>query len=701
METQFALANAKIKLEELNRKAKATKESEDPFLYTALYSCIEAVDKVPQKLLEIDEAIKEAQEAAPLDPKTIITVGFLEWSKRNLVWTVERASEAAKERIKHLEELDTPAKRKAEMELCKEDTLYWFKWYAWTADPRNELLWAVPFVPFDYQTEFINWLEAIIYRRKTDALLDKSRDMGATWMIICMFAKYWLMPKGGASFQALVGSIKASDVDELGNPSTILEKLRLQFKLTPKWMLPKRFDTAFPLMKCVNPENGSTITGETANEDFGRSGRYTAIWFDEFAKFELAEAANTASSQSTNTRIYTYTPYGKGNYAYRLRMNGNMPIMSLHWTKHPFKDEDWYKGQQLKMTPAQIAQELDIDYEGSQEGRVFTSYNELYHVITKSEFMSAFPQSKRFDGSFKIPDNCFVALGQDWGSSEGDAHKNMLLWFFVLKEGSVTTNGIDLSGSVFMFHEHRQHAGSTVRMCASYIRAREFMLGVNSSLVTDRLMSHEAKSERDTYSLEHGYDFRAWSTDLNAGIAQVNDYLELHAFHQPHPFREYTRAEKYPEQKKIMGRPRFFIISDDDQGSIHFDEVLGRWLVNAPVDDEGAYWTRQEFPSYHFPEEDSGKPTKRLKPEKKMDDAMDVVRCVAATFFPPIAPLTKMEQMEKALPEELKLENIMKESPEDMGRSWMARKEAEARFNKKQERIVMDWREKIYEKFSR
>jgi len=200
-ETSIALANAKIKLEELNRRAKASKETKDPFLYSALYSCIEAVDKLPAKIAEIDEAIEETLIAAPDDAKTAIRIKYLEWTKQNLIWTVQRASEAAKERISHLAEINTPVKEKAEIEKCSKDNLYWFKWYAWTADPRNKLLWAVPFIPFEYQEEFIDWIDSIIYKRKTDGLSDKSRDMGITWTMVCLFAKYWLMPKDGTSFK--------------------------------------------------------------------------------------------------------------------------------------------------------------------------------------------------------------------------------------------------------------------------------------------------------------------------------------------------------------------------------------------------------------------------------------------------------------------------------------------------------------------
>lgn len=695
----LVIARAKIKLAEFERNSRNQKSSKDPYLYTALESCLEAVIKLPQELKQIDETIAELKESAPQDPATKVRVEYLEYRKYELSYLVNRSAEAARERIAHLEELNTPAKIRIEKQRCEDDTHYWFKWYAWTADPRNTMLWAVPFIPFDYQTKFIDWLEKLVFKLKTNGLNDKSRDMGATWTVICLMAKHWLMPKGGTAFQALVGSIKASDVDEVGNPSTILEKLRIQLKLTPHWMLPKGWKGTFPEMKCVNPENGSSITGETANEDFGRSGRYTMIWFDEFAAFQLAEAADTASSQSTYSRIYTFTPKGSSNFAARLRHNGNIPVMSLHWKEHPLKDERWYQYQKLTMTPVQVAQELDIDYYASQSGRVYEDYSEVYHVITKSEFMKAFPKAKDGRGNFKVPEGCYVGMGQDWGSTEG--HPNISLWFFVMKEGGVTSNGIDLAGSVFLFNEHKAEVNTTVRRVANYITEFEESVKISSDSITDRLMSHEAKSERDTYAEEHNLQFKAWSTDLNAGVAQVKNFLEIHSYHQPHPFREITRQEDFEDCPQIMGRPRFYIIVEDKQGTLNYDYTMNRWYCTVAVDSMGMKRTRDEFPVYHYAEEDlvKQKQTKRMKPVKIFDDAMDVLRCVASTFFPPIASLTKLERFEKSIPDSLSIQAAILASPEEKGRIWTARREAELKFQREEkQRNIPSWRESLYER---
>ncbi len=109
--------------------------------------------------------------------------------------------------------------------------------------------------------------------------------------------------------------------------------------------------------------------------------------------------------------------------------------------------------------------------------------------------------------------------------------------------------------------------------------------------------------------------------------------------------------------------------------------------------------TRTEFPVYHYPTEEIGKPSKKLKPVKKLDDAMDVVRCVGATFFPPIGEMTKKERLERSLPDAIKMHNAVKASPEDKARIWIARQEAIRDYeNKEAINNIGSWRDAIYEK---
>src|ERR1041384_4663320 len=119
--------------------------------------------------------------------------------------------------------------------------------------------------------------------------------------------------------------------------------------------------------------------------------------------------------------IAVFTPEGKAKKkaGVRLRGHGEGVVLSPE-KKHPKKKKDrWYKGQALSMDAVEIAQELDIDYEASQPGRILPMFNEAFHVITWSEFKAVY-------GVDHIPVTWNLCRAQDVGTSDG--HPNVTAW---------------------------------------------------------------------------------------------------------------------------------------------------------------------------------------------------------------------------------------------------------------------------------
>jgi len=673
------LLRLKLKLRELKTRAKtyASMSSNDAALFASLDLCLDAPAKIPGEFEKVNKAIDKLKKDAPEDFKTGVRVDYLEFSKWSLEQLIRRSSKEAfrrKERLFKL--LKSPAKQKEEMKKCADDIMYWFENYAWIVDPRNSLLYTFPFELFEFQKESVQWIDELIFTMRSDGLIDKSRDMGVTWLIVCMFVYYWLFPREGTKFEALITSYRADEVDKANVASTIFEKIRSQIRLLPSWMLPAEFDSKkhMTYMTVINPENKSTITGTTANAETGRSGRFTVIFFDEYASIEQDVSSYTASTQSANSRLFISTPKGKLNHFAQLRFAGDIPVRSFHWTKHPFKDARWYAGQKLRMSPEMVAQELDIDYDASQPGKVYPHYNEVYHVITKSDFMREIAGAIRIDDDgerhFRIPTDWNLGRAHDWGSSDsGGEHANITMWFATAKKGTTTrTHGIDISGSVFVYRMYTAPPHSTVRAVAKEVHKLQFPENEQARMI-DELMSHEALSERDTYEQEHNLYYKAWDTDYNGGIAQVRDYLEVQYVHQPHPFR-INRTTGAPF---IKGRPNIYIVVDDNQGECYFDRYTNKWQVRPGSDDHGLARLRAEFGVYHYPKSEAGKPVRRQRPEKMFDDAMDCLRCMAITF-PPIAQLSPQERMEAMLPKEYRTEEALKEHDmEERARLWFAR----------------------------
>src|SRR3990167_6303926 len=121
-------------------------------------------------------------------------------------------------------------KKEAAYELCRKNVLNFFRLFLWTYDPRKQPK-ELPFVPYDYQEVYINQLMESIDKGET-LLTQKSRDVGATWIILGVFLYRWLFKNENF----LLGSRKEEYVDKIGDMDTHFERLRFMLRLLPDWM---------------------------------------------------------------------------------------------------------------------------------------------------------------------------------------------------------------------------------------------------------------------------------------------------------------------------------------------------------------------------------------------------------------------------------------------------------------------------------
>jgi len=277
-------------------------------------------------------------------------------------------------------------------ELFHRDIIFAFNAFFYTLDVRRRPFHHQPFCTYKYQEEkvLLPLVEAI--NGGWDCPMEKSRDMGASWLVILTFLWFWLDPKGGTDF--LLGSRIEDYVDKKGDMRTLLEKARYTLRKLPKWLLPKGFvwKKHDNFMRLQNPETGASITGESNNANFSTGGRYAAVLFDEFAKWEGTDrAAWMAAGDATPSRIPVSTPFGAAGQHYDLVTDTTKRKIRLHWSLHPRKaegaycnwprkkdDEDlegegletlirspWYDRECQRRSALEIAQELDIDYIGA------------------------------------------------------------------------------------------------------------------------------------------------------------------------------------------------------------------------------------------------------------------------------------------------------------------------------------------------
>ena len=153
--------------------------------------------------------------------------------------------------------------------------------WCFTVDPRNvgtDRPTFLPFRLFKRQEDLVLFFQQII-NSQSAGLVEKSRDMGATWTTVAFSVWLWLFRPGAAIG---FGSRKELLVDRLGDMDSIFEKIRYTIKMLPGFLLPNGFDLNknCSYMKLLNPETNSSITGE-AGDNIGRGGRKLIYFKDE------------------------------------------------------------------------------------------------------------------------------------------------------------------------------------------------------------------------------------------------------------------------------------------------------------------------------------------------------------------------------------------------------------------------------------
>ena len=238
-------------------------------------------------------------------------------------------------------------------------------------DPRNEgkkLKAKMPFIPFAKQRELATWLLECMSNQE-DGLIEKSRDMGATWMACSFSVWLWLFVPGSAVGW---GSRKEALVDRLGDPGSIFEKMRAILRELPPSLLPEGFDPKIhsTFMKIIGP-HGSTITGESG-DNIGRGGRTTIYFKDESAHYERPELIEASLGDNTDCQIDISSVNGPNNLFHRKRNSGAVKVFVLDWRDHPGKDQAWYEKRKEKAESQGLqhifAQEVDRDYNSSNDG---------------------------------------------------------------------------------------------------------------------------------------------------------------------------------------------------------------------------------------------------------------------------------------------------------------------------------------------
>src|SRR5712691_9501930 len=141
-------------------------------------------------------------------------------------WPVADYRDVMEERAKRLAWLVKDKNRvRAAKAIYKEDPIRFIEHWAVVREPRevgSSSVSFIPFVMFQRQKDLIEFVQSLI-KDGESGLVEKSRDMGATWT--CCWISIWLylfLPGATVGW----GSREADLVDQKGNPDSIMEKIR-------------------------------------------------------------------------------------------------------------------------------------------------------------------------------------------------------------------------------------------------------------------------------------------------------------------------------------------------------------------------------------------------------------------------------------------------------------------------------------------
>jgi hypothetical protein len=367
-----------------------------------------------------------------------------------------------------------------------------------------------------------------------NVLIEKSRDMMATWSLCAVFL-HDLMFYEGASL--LMASKTFPTVDDGGpesTPDSLLGRVRFMYNQLPDWMrsrAPLRFKTGL----VRNENTGGYITGQKAIRTTGRGGKFSRALADEFGFWPYA-ASNLSSLRYAcqGGLILNSTPPEEGRHHEFGRIATSQQDyfhkIRLHWSMHPLRDAEWYQRSSSAMDPEAIARELDISYTGAVTARVYPMFDPEVHAAEEIEYDPKLPLYTAHDHGVNEETVLFIQVGEngDWfvideyqGGKEGE---------FTQRENVANLTPWDNAEAVVKILRaapYRLVVGADGR-----IQGLAGSYGDPSGAVT-HIVNKNAKRDDDKLTSYHsvwaqyGFNIQSKFTKQKDGIAIVRDKLKF------------------------------------------------------------------------------------------------------------------------------------------------------------------------------
>lgn len=225
--------------------------------------------------------------------------------------------------------------RKAVLAMCRDDFVFWVNSFVIQYNPLKPGAEVGPFVTWDFQDEVALKLLWCI-RNKKSAVIEKSREMGGTYLCLLVFVWACLFHHHK---KFIVISRSAEAVDKAGESDCVFWKIDQVLDHLPDWMKGgvKRRKMTFNFDR-----TNSRITGYASTGVAGVGGRATAILCDEFSLVAEDKMVRQKTASTTDCRIFNGTHQGPNTEFFNLCQQPEMVKVQIHWSQHPDKRQGLY-----------------------------------------------------------------------------------------------------------------------------------------------------------------------------------------------------------------------------------------------------------------------------------------------------------------------------------------------------------------------
>ncbi len=266
---------------------------------------------------------------------------------------------------------------------CGESLIFWTNTFVWTyhqfdvSPDTGERIEAIqphnPFVTWTIQDVLLAMFEYCL-KHGLDLLIDKCRDMGASWLCIVFLHWLWLFRPDS---QLLEMSRTQDYVDQTGNMKALFQKHDYINGWLPKWMLPPNVlfgQKNRTKMHMKNMVNDSCLDGESTTENAASGDRRLVTLLDEFAKVEHGQLMRSATRDASYMRIINSTPAGAGTEYSRWKNSTQIKVFILPFYEHPEKGRGryvrktdageyeirspWFDHEETVRSPREMAREI-------------------------------------------------------------------------------------------------------------------------------------------------------------------------------------------------------------------------------------------------------------------------------------------------------------------------------------------------------